>query len=91
VTRDNCIWTFEPDGAGRGRVRHHTPPRFTAVWSSGAVIDGPSWSGSGSGSGEDGLHFFAFQWRDSAPEPAVFEALMREACAALDAWIAERL
>jgi hypothetical protein len=91
MTHDRCNWTFEPDGAGRGRVWHHVPPRFTAAWGSGAAVtDGPSWCNPGSGSGEDDLRFYSFRWLDPAPGSDVFENLIREACVALDAWIARQ-
>jgi hypothetical protein len=37
------------------------------------------------------LHLYGFAWRDSIPDAPAFTRLMREAAAALDAWIAERL
>jgi hypothetical protein len=88
-------WSLERDAAGRGVVRHLTPPRFTARWTSGDAdltgIDGPGWGDPGSGDGEDGLHLHGFRWIDSAPDEETFERLMRAAVQAIDAWIASRL
>lgn len=91
MTPANKSWRFEPgDTAGGGRVHHLAPPRFTAAWGNGAAAtDGPSWHDSASG--EDDLRLFAFQWHDPPPAPADLEHLLRAACVALDAWIAERL
>lgn len=88
-------WSLEQDAAGRGVVRHHTPPRFTATWTSGdaglAGTDGPCWSDAGRGDGEDSLHIFGFRWIDRAPDDTTFERLMQAAARVIDAWITSRL
>ncbi len=87
-------WTIDGGDAGRGRVSHHAPPRFTALWTSGAEdlagIDGLCWTGEGSAA-EDSLHIFGFQWTDPAPPQTDFEHLMSRAATALDEWIVARL
>lgn len=87
-------WTIDGGDAGRGRVSHHAPPRFTALWTSGAEdlagIDGLCWTREGSAA-EDSLHIFGFQWTDPAPPQTDFEHLMSRAATALDEWIVARL
>ncbi|MGZ8214514.1 MAG: hypothetical protein ACXWTP_08445 [Methylosarcina sp.] len=87
-------WHIEQDAAGRGTVRHHAAPRFTAIWTSGeidlTVIDGLFWQEAGSGSGEDSLILHGFQWTDAPPDQKAFERLMEQAARAIDEWIARR-
>ena len=87
-------WTIEEGDAGRGWVSHTAAPRFSAFWTSGeedlAAIDGVCWTGEGSNA-EDSLHVFGFTWMDQAPDQEGFERLMRQAAAAIDAWISERM
>ena len=87
-------WTIEEGDAGRGRVSHTAAPRFMALWTSGADeladIDGPCWISESSGD-DDALHIFGFIWTDPAPEQAGFDRLMRQAAAAIDEWISERM
>ena len=88
-------WTLEEDAAGRSVVRHHAPPRFTAFWASGAddraAHDLEAWHDTDNPDDDARLCLYGFQWMDEPPAPEAFAPLMREACAFLDAWIAERL
>jgi len=92
---DKLNWSFEQDAAGRGVVKHHATPRFSAHWTSGAgEVPTPPvqcWKDEGSGDGEDGLQLFGFQWIDPAPAATALERLMQDAAQAIDAWIASRL
>lgn len=92
---DNLNWRCERDAEGRGVVRHHATPRFVAHWTSGAgevpAPPAPCWKDQGSGSGEDSLRVFRFQWIDRPPDATTFDRLMRDAAKAIDAWIASRL
>lgn len=89
-------WTIEPLEAGEetGSLRHRPAPRFTARWTTGADglagIAGPCWTAEGSG-GEDTIHIFGFRWDDPPPDQEAFDDLMRQAAAAIDAWITRRL
>ncbi|MCP5116995.1 MAG: hypothetical protein GY953_39735, partial [bacterium] len=56
-----------------------------------AALPGLCWSDPGSGSGEDTIHVYGFEWSRGAPEQAAFERLMDEAAREIDAWIARRL
>ena len=90
----NPNWTVEEAPARRGVVAHHAAPRFQAFWTTGreelATIDGPCWTQEGSGD-EDALHIFGFAWTDAAPSQSAFESLMRQAAAAIEDWITDRL
>lgn len=92
---DSSAWRLEQYAPGRGKVSHLAPPRFSASWTSGEpprpLPAGLRWTDPGSGDGTDTLHLYGFAWRDSIPDAPAFTRLMREAAAALDAWIAERL
>ena len=87
-------WSLEQDAAGRGVVKHHATPRFSALWTSdtatGAAPLEACWSDAGSG-GDDRLYLFRFQWIDPLPDAESYERLMQEAAKALDAWIESRL
>ena len=87
-------WSLEQDAAGRGVVKHHATPRFSALWTSCAAIEAAppeaDWSDAGSGE-DDRLHLFGFAWSDPLPDAEGFERLMQEAAKAIDAWIESRL
>lgn len=85
-------WSFEQESGGRGVIKHHATPRFSAQWVSGktdlAGSNGQCWSDPGSGDGTDSLHIFWFQWLDPTPDALAFERLMQEAAKVIDGWIA---
>lgn len=87
-------WSLEQDAAGRGVVKHHATPRFSALWTSGPATRAAPlesfWSDAGSG-GDDRLYLFGFQWSDPLPDFAGFDGLMQEAAKVIDAWIESRL
>jgi hypothetical protein len=70
-------------------------PAFKANWLSGEPefenITGLFWYDENSENGDDSLLIFDFEWRNGAPEQAVFEKLMKSAGNALDDWISARL
>lgn len=64
---------------------------FKARWLSGEPefenITGLFWHDENSGSEDDTLLIFDFEWKNGAPEQAQFEELMGSAVNALDEWI----
>jgi hypothetical protein len=86
-------WIIAPDADGGGTIEHRAAPRFRARWQTGldalANLEGLCWTSEASGE-EDAITFYALTWHDAPPGQSAFEALMQEAAAALDAWIARR-
>lgn len=82
-------WKITPE-----TITHTGKPAFKASWISGETdlenISGLFWHDENSGSGDDSLLIFDFEWKNGAPEQAVFEELMKSAVSALDEWISER-
>ena len=90
------VWKIEQDQENGGRIVRTALPRFRARWTTGedleeiAALPGLCWSDSGSGSGEDTIHVYGFEWSRGAPDQVAFERLMDEAAREIDAWIAGR-
>ena len=90
-------WQIEADAEDGGSIVHTALPRFRARWITGdddehiAALAGPVWSDPGSGSGEDDIHLYAFEWSSGVPDQESFEALMRDAVRAVETWITGRL
>lgn len=86
-------WSVERTDQG-GTIRHDSPPFFTARWTTGgdpaeiSAIEGPCFTDEGSGTGEDAVHIYGFQWAAQAPERSEFERLMLEAVREIDNFIA---
>jgi len=82
-------WKITPE-----TITHTGKPAFKASWLSGELefenITGLFWHEENSGSEDDTLLIFDFEWKNGAPEQAVFEVLMECAGRALDGWITER-
>jgi hypothetical protein len=80
-----------------GTIKHTVPPFFSARWITGcdpeevSALKGPFWSDEGTGSGEDTIYIFGFEWSDLPRMQAQFERLMRQAARAIDAWISGKL
>lgn len=89
-------WIIE-QSHGSGIIRHTERPRFAARWTTGndpdelAAIEGHFWTDEGSGSGEDQISIYGFEWMDPPPQQGTFETLMAEAARAIDGWLATRL
>lgn len=89
-------WRISQDAQG-GQIAYEGAPRFTARWTTGDLeaapeaLQGACWSDLDGASSDDAIHLYGFTWPDGLPAQAVFEALMRQAVCAIDAWIAERL
>ncbi len=87
-------WVVEIKEDGTGVIEHRGVPGFLAHWCSGPIdlstIEGLFWIDEGAGE-EDALTLYAFRWKDAVPGQAEFEALFREAVAAIDHWIGTRL
>ena len=87
-------WIVETLAGGSGVIERRTAPRFRALWTSGlddlAGLEGLFWTDEGCGE-DDALTLHGFRWEDAPPAQDRFEALMREAAAEIDAWIARRL
>ncbi|GJL71970.1 MAG: hypothetical protein NMNS01_11690 [Nitrosomonas sp.] len=75
-------------------ITHTGAPAFKASWRSGKPefenITGLFWHEENSGSEDDALLIFDFEWQSNAPEQAVFEELMKNAGSAIDNWISAR-
>jgi hypothetical protein len=48
------------------------------------------WYEENSGSADDSLLIFDFEWKNGAPDQAAFEKLMESAVGTMDAWISAR-
>jgi len=87
-------WEIEFAADGTGMIAHREAPRFRAWWITGLAgldrLEGLFWTDEGQGE-EDAITLYGFAWDDPAPDQEAFEALMRAAAAAIDAWIAGRL
>ncbi|MDH5573411.1 MAG: hypothetical protein OEY89_16735 [Gammaproteobacteria bacterium] len=85
---NSAQWDITPE-----TITHIGKPGFTAHWFSGEPdfenISGLFWYEGNSGSGDDTLLIFDFEWHNGAPDQAVFEKLMKSAESALDAWISK--
>jgi hypothetical protein len=83
-------WGITPE-----TITHTGTPAFKASWCSGEPefenITGLFWYEENSGSADDSLLIFDFEWKDGTPEQAVFEELMKSVISALDEWISARL
>jgi hypothetical protein len=79
-------WTITPE-----TITHTGKPSFKASWLSGEPefenITGLFWYEENSGSEDDNLLIFDFEWQNGAPKQAIFEKLMESAVSALDNWI----
>ena len=82
-------WKITPE-----TITHTGTPAFKASWLSGEPdfenISGLFWYEENSGSEDDSVLIFGFEWKNGAPEQAQFEELMVSAVNALDEWISER-
>ncbi len=79
-------WKITPE-----TITYTGKPVFKASWLSGEPdfenITGLFWHEENSGSADDTLLIFDFEWMNGAPDLAVFEELMESAISALDEWI----
>ena len=87
---NSAQWDITPE-----TITHTGTPAFKACWRSGEPefenITGLFWHEENSGSEDDSLLIFDFEWKSTAPDQAVFEELMRSAGSALDDWISAKL
>ena len=89
-------WRIMDHPQGGMMIEHLAVPRFAARWATGEfpldqARDGAFfWTDEGSGA-EDAIHLHGFAWDDPAPERRVFERLMKEAVAAIEAGITRRM
>ena len=83
-------WDITPE-----TITYTRTPAFKARWRSGESdfenITGLFWYEENSGSEDDSLLIFDFEWKSGAPDQAVFERLMESAGSALDDWITSRM
>lgn len=86
---NSAQWDITPE-----TITHTGTPAFKASWRSGEPefenISGLFWYEENSGSEDDTLLIFDFEWQNGAPDQAVFEELMKSGVSALDNWISER-
>jgi hypothetical protein len=87
-------WHIALTDSGDGVIERRAPPRFRAAWTTGledlTALEGLFWTDEGHGE-EDAITLHGFRFEGPPPDQAAFEALLREAVAALDEWIARRL
>lgn len=86
---NSAQWDITPE-----TITHTGKPAFKARWLTGEPefenISGVFWHEENSGSEDDSLLIFDFEWKNGAPGQAVFEELMKSAENALDKWISAR-
>lgn len=86
---NSAQWDITPE-----TITHTGKPAFKACWLTGESefenITGLFWHEENSGSEDDSLLIFDFEWKNGAPEQAVFEELMERAVSVLDEWIYAR-
>ncbi len=72
-------------------ITYRDTPCFVARWQTGQdgleTIAGAFWHDEASGSEEDTIVLFGFEWETAPPDQAAFEALMKQAVLAIDNWI----
>jgi len=83
---NSAQWEVTPE-----TITYTGKPAFKASWLSGEPdfenISGLFWYEENSGSEDDSFLILDFEWKNGAPEQAVFEELMESAGSALDNWI----
>lgn len=86
---DSVQWDITPE-----TITHTRKPAFKASWLSGEPdfesISGLFWHEENSGSEDDTLLIYDFEWQNGAPDQAVFEELMESVVSVLDNWVSER-
>ncbi len=75
-------------------INHALPPYFKAQWQTGRDglenLEGLFWYDEASGTEEDTLVIFGFEWDGVPPEEEQFAVLMKEALLAIDQWISSQ-
>ena len=72
-------------------ITYRDRPCFMARWQTGQdgleTVAGVFWHDEASGSEDDTIVLFGFEWETAPPDQETFETLMKQAVLALDDWI----